>query len=246
MPGPIKIGSSNHGNVALTIPDTGVYLFGYFRYSESESESSVVAVGSVLLRPGATSWVSEPSLREYRSQLSSSCIVHLPGQSSLLVIHSSQQVWEYSLESKTWAPKDTWPLLLEKRVGCKCSVIGDTVIVVGGRGRADRISTEVINISKKTIRFGGDLRTERNDPALVTLNNILYAIGGSGQDANRDIVDVWMEETKEWRPVEGGLEEKRIYPVALVVPLDVVCPTATPLSNHSPPSHQATSSGSGG
>ena len=51
-------------------------------------------------------------------------------------------------------------------------LIGDTVIITGGH----ITSTEIINIRKKTIKFGGDLSPGRHGPTLVTLNKMLYAI----------------------------------------------------------------------
>ena len=56
LPGSLQIGGSNHGNVAITVPDIGVYLFGKFQDPTSESEPSRLVISSiVLLRPGATS-----------------------------------------------------------------------------------------------------------------------------------------------------------------------------------------------
>ena len=71
----------------------------------------------------------------------------------------------------------------QRRVAGKCSVIRNTVIIAGGWARANIISTEIINITKKTIKFGGDLSTGHYEPSLVTFNYILHAIGGSTQDA---------------------------------------------------------------
>ena len=119
-----------------------------------------------------------------------------------------------------------------------CAKLGDKVIIAGGwDGRMGwdlsawntLQTTEILDLTSRTISKGGNLVTPRSDFHMITIDNngdsTTLALGGLDDDDNRlKSVEKWNPETETWSEVEDQLEEKRSGFGLVAAPKNLVCP----------------------
>ena len=91
-------------------------------------------------------------------------------------------------------------------------------------------STEIIDLAKKTISFGGEMEKKRSWFHLLSIGGTLYALGGfyftpgHGRRSFHYLTDVeeFVEETGTWKPAKS-LDGKRAKYGGVAVTKDLVC-----------------------
>ena len=108
-----------------------------------------------------------------------------------------------------------------------CAKLGDKVIIAGGSAVLQ--TTEILDLTSRTISKGGNLVTPRSSFHMITINNngdsTTLALGGRDDDDNRlKSIEKWNPETETWSEVEDQLEEKRSTFGLVAAPKNLVCP----------------------
>merc|ERR1712141_820193 len=94
-----------------------------------------------------------------------------------------------------------------------CAKIGDKVILAGGTGGGRVLqSTEVLDITTRTISTGGDMATPRRSFNLATISrgggDTTFALAGSLGPELLNSVEEWEEESSTWKAA-GNLDTPR-------------------------------------
>lgn len=99
----------------------------------------------------------------------------------------SASSYEYSLESNKWIKLNDMPTA---RQHIDCGVYMNDIYVIGGLTSWDSISkkNEVYNVKEKTWKEKSPIPSLRNNPAVVSIDSLIYVIGGGGTEE-----DVWKE-----------------------------------------------------
>ena len=111
-----------------------------------------------------------------------------------------------------------------------CAKLGDKVIIAGGWYGGNTLqTTEILDLTSRTISKGGNLVTPRRWFHIITLDNqgdsTTLALGGKDDDRNAlKSIEKWNPETETWSEVEEQLEEKRYFFGLVAVPKNLVCP----------------------
>ena len=90
-------------------------------------------------------------------------------------------------------------------------------------------TTEILDLTSRTISKGGNLVTPRASFHMITFDNngdsTTLALGGLDDDDNTlKSVEKWNPETETWSEVEDQLEEKRGGFGLVALPKNLVCP----------------------
>lgn len=95
--------------------------------------------------------------------------------------------YEYSLESNKWNKINDMPTA---RQHIDCGVYKNDIYVIGGLTSWKSISkkNEVYNVKQKTWTEKSPIPSLRNNPAIVSIDSLIYVIGGGGTEE-----DVWKE-----------------------------------------------------
>ena len=111
-----------------------------------------------------------------------------------------------------------------------CAKLGDKVIIAGGFDYPTTLqTTEILDLTSRTISKGGNLVTPRRFFHMITFDNngdsTTLALGGLDGGSNRlKSIEKWNPETETWSEVEEQLEEKRNSFGLVAVPKNLVCP----------------------
>ena len=117
--------------------------------------------------------------------------------------------------------RDSWP---------GCAKMGDKIIIAGGFAFSTTLqTTEILDLTSRTISKGGNLVTPRRYFHMITFDNngdsTTLALGGrDDDDYELKSVKKWNPETETWSEVEDQLEEKRRAFGLVAAPKNLVCP----------------------
>ena len=118
--------------------------------------------------------------------------------------------------------------LQQGRYGHSCVLLNNLILVVGGYGGGNILSsTEVIPLANGTPRYGGNLNTARYYFGLATIGgHYKKAISFGGFDGFNSVstVEEWDEDTEEWKLAPYSLGEEKHHFASLAVPPQMVCP----------------------
>ena len=108
-----------------------------------------------------------------------------------------------------------------------CVKLGDKIIIAGGWDVSALQTTEILDLTSRTISKGGNLVTPRTFFHMITIDNngdsTTLALGGfDGVDTLKSI-EKWNPETETWSELEVQLEEKRNKFGFVAVPRSLVC-----------------------
>jgi len=128
-----------------------------------------------------------------------------------------------------WRDSTLWPTLKTSREDHSCAKHGDTVILAGGNGgRGVLQSTEVLDITTRTISIGGDMATPRRWFSLATISrgggDTTFAIAGWSGSQRLNSVEEWEEESSTWKAA-GNLDTARSAFGVVTIPKNIICPT---------------------
>ena len=111
-----------------------------------------------------------------------------------------------------------------------CAKLGDKIIIAGGFDYPTTLqTTEILDLTSRTISKGGNLVTPRASFHMITFDNngdsTMLALGGYDDNSNAlKSIEKWNPETETWSEVEEQLEEKRGVFGIVAVPKSIVCP----------------------
>ena len=216
----------NTHSAAVTMP-VGVYLIGGTKATRKTE----------VLLAGTTHWQKGPQIPLF---MQAPCAVAISDESFLAIFKDNIIEFDTSAAGPTsnagWKDLSTYPKLQKSRVSWPgCAKLGSKVIISGG-GYFDeydnwrsRKSTEILDLTDKTLSSGGDLVEPHRQFHILNLNNKLVAIGGVGnsgfESGNPSSISVeeWDPLTSTWSKSSTGLGEERASFGAVVVPKDLIC-----------------------
>ena len=183
---------------------------------------------SMLLREGSTAWAEGPTIPGSGTVLG--CAVEVTDGFLLIGgLDHEARVIKFTVNSGDWL--EAWPSLRVGRFAHGCVRLQDTVIVTGGY--YDLASTEILQISTRTRRNGGDLKLPRNSMAMGAVGpaglGVVYAAGGMAgvggtDDIQTDTVESWDPLSESWSLEETRLGEAKFYFGFVVIPTSLICP----------------------
>ena len=210
-------------HAAVSMENIGTYLIGGF--------ASRMKRTTDFLPEGSTEWMAGPDIPV---DMIEPCAIQISSQ-NFLIIHNTD-IREYQVDisdptsNRGWRSATKWPQLQTSRTqNPGCSKIDDYVVIAGGFGLTGWLrSTELLNLSTKTIGYGGDLNSPRGrfQMATITRNGqqLLLALGG-WDGSYLDSVEQFSPISNTWSLAPTGMEEARAAPGAVAVPRDMVCRT---------------------
>jgi hypothetical protein len=220
---------------SVSIENAGTYLIG-------GTGSSLGLINSMrrtsdFLEAGSTEWTAGPAIPDV--DMDRPCVVSI-SQLSFLIIHGND-ILEYQVDisdptsSSGWQAASTFPQLQTyrgKQPGC--SKIGDQVVIAGGIDSSGQLlhSTEVLNLSTRTIAYAGDMNSPRIyfHMATITMNGqqTLLALGGWLGGSNSGLISVehFNTTTNTWTFASTGMVEARWQFEAVALPREILCPTS--------------------
>jgi len=217
---------------AVTMDNVGVFILG--------GRDSDTARSSEFLAAGTMTWQRGPPLP---MEMNSPCLVAISATSFLAIYREVIHEFDASIgeptSSEGWQEAGRWPnLRIDRYQGHGCARLGHQVIIAGGHGArwpGDDLqyksrSTEVLDINKRTLSFGGDMAS-RQYFQLATINfggrERVFAVGGFWSPDGRkglDTVEEWVEELSIWKPADH-LDQQRSLFGAVVLPRHLICST---------------------
>merc|ERR1712083_492371 len=117
-----------------------------------------------------------------------------------------------------------------------CAKHGDKVIVAGGKGGGYLQSTEVLDITTRTISTGGDMASPRSYFNLATISrgggDTTFALAGrsvsytlyTSSSEQLNSVEEWEEESSTWKAA-SNLDTARYLFGVVTIPKKIICPT---------------------
>merc|ERR1712110_487173 len=149
-------------------------------------EGSAAETTSDFLATGSLQWQQGPRLPQ---AMSSFCAVPVSPTEFLTIngeeIHEFDAAIAGPTSEEGWRDSTLWPTLKTWRYDHSCTKHGDKVILAGGYdygGRRDLQSTEVLDITTRTISTGGDMAAPRAWFNLATISrgggDTTFALGG--------------------------------------------------------------------
>ena len=110
-----------------------------------------------------------------------------------------------------------------------CAKLGDKIIIAGGlSGGTPLQTTEILDLTSRTISKGGNLVTPRRFFHMITFDNngdfTTLALGGEVNIYKvLKSIEKWNPETETWSELEDHLEEMRVAFGLVAVPRSLVC-----------------------
>merc|ERR1712226_1443218 len=198
----------------------GVLFLGGFG---SETTSDFLATGSL-------QWQQGPRLPQ---AMTSFCAVPVSPTKFLTIngdkIHEFDAAIAGPTSEEGWRDSTLWPTLETSIYGHSCIKHGNKVILAGGYGGGGvSQSTEVLDITTRTISTGGDMATPRYAFNLATISrgggDTTFAIAGLSSEEDLNTVEEWEEETSTWK-AGGNLDIARYAFGVVTIPKNIICPT---------------------
>ena len=209
---------------SVSIENVGTYLIGGLASSMRRTID--------FLPEDTTEWAAGPAIPVDMNQ---ACAVSI-SQLSFVTIHGNV-ILEYEVDisnptsSSGWQSASKFPQLQTRRTNQPgCSKIGDQVVIAGGRDGSTWLrSTEILDLSTKTIVYAGDLNSPRAyfHMATITMNGeqMLFAFGGSDENwASLNSVERFNTNNNTWTLAPTSMEEARDSFGAIVLPQEILCP----------------------
>ena len=210
---------------SVTIENVGTYLIGGYPRSIRNTSDFLAA--------RSTKWTGGPAIPV---DMNFPCAVSI-SQLSFLIIHGNN-IREYQVDildptsSSGWQSASKYPQLQTYRGRQPgCGKIGDQVVIGGGRDSSYQFlrSTEVLDLSTRTIVYAGDLNSPRAyfHMATITVNGeqIMFAFGGADENwTTQNSVEQFDPKNNTWT-LTTSMEESRYQFGAVAVAREHACAT---------------------
>ena len=128
------------------------------------------------------------------------------------------------LRNQGWREERRWPKLKTSRIWWPgCAKVGGNKVIIGGGfdGKSAHHTTEILDLTTRTIVQGRNMAMSRRSFHIITFNNdagdlTTLALGGRDNDGKKlETVEEWKAKTETWSTLEDGLKGKR-YAFGLV------------------------------
>jgi len=220
-----KLPAHRRHAASVGIENVGTYLIGGICCHVSKTTDFLPA--------GSTEWAAGPAIPVDMDQ---PCAVVISQLSFLIINKNNIREYQVDISNPTsnsgWQSASKFPQLLTRRTYQPgCSKIGDQVVIGGGFNFQSEWlrSTEVLNLSTRTITYAGDLNSARAyfHMATLTINGqqTLLAFGGQPEPSNLNSVEQFHTHNNTWTLASTTMEKARSEYGAVVVPRELVCPT---------------------
>ena len=185
------------------------------------------------LATGSLSWKEGPTLPQ---RMSAFCAVTITPTSFLTIYKSDIYEFDAAIAGPTseegWREVARWPQLKTPRWAYHgCAKVGNKVIISGGYNGIRLRSTEVLDLSTRTISAGGDMETPRIHFNLATIRSggqdKVFALAGIGVLTGSNCVNTveeWVEESSTWKAAES-LKRKIRYFGTVALQKELICKT---------------------
>merc|ERR1711874_527554 len=192
--------------------------------------SSAAETTSDFLATGSLQWQQGPRLPQ---EMFSFCAVPVTESSFITIYDDKIHEFDAAIAGPTseegWRDSTLWPTLKRSREDHSCAKHGDTVILAGGNGgRGVLQSTEVLDITTRTISIGGDMAAPRRWFSLATISrgggDTTFAIAGWSGSQRLNSVEEWEEESSTWKAA-SNLDTPRDSFGVVTIPKNIICPT---------------------
>jgi len=191
-----QLPQSRCSHAVVSMEDIGTYLIG--------GSSSHMRRTTDFLAQGSTQWVAGPAIPV---DMTTPCAVKI-SDLSFLVIHNTD-IREYQVDitdptsNSGWQSSTKWPRLQTSRTSRPgCSKIENYIVIAGGWGSGTLRSTEVLNLSTRTIVYAGDMNSPRGwfHMATITRNGqqLILAFGGYSGSSNLNSVEMFNPSNNTW------------------------------------------------
>jgi len=221
----------------VSMENIGTYLIG--GYTDMKRTTDFLAEGT-------TEWIVGPGIPV---DMDRPCAVSISNQSFLTI--GDTGILEYQVDFRNltsisgWQNATEWPTLkTQDRGALACSKIGNYVVIAGGGyGSATTYerSTEVLNLSSKSIFSAGNMNSPRAffHMATITRNGeqLILAFGGvpdnakyntlvtTGNYFGENSVEEFHLSNNTWTLAPTTMESPRFSMGSVTVPRQLVCPT---------------------
>jgi len=213
-------------HAVVSMEDIGTYLIGG-------------AIGNMrrttdFLAQGSTQWVAGPAIPV---DMDSPCAVKI-SDLSFLVIHDTD-IREYQVDitnptsNSGWQSATKWPRMQTSRTSNPgCSKIENYIVIAGGRGSSGFLrtrSTEVLNLSTRTIVYAGDMNSPREGFHMATITRngqqLILAFGGySGYGGSpMNSVEQFNPSNNTWTLAPTTMQEARNSHGAVPLTRAMIC-----------------------
>ena len=220
--GELTMPRANHASV--TIENVGTYLIGGYQGSAKRTTDFLAA--------GSTEWVAGPAIPV---DMNKPCVLRISQLSFLIIFGNDIREYQVDITDPTnnsgWQSASKFPQLQTSRYNQPgCSKIGDQVVIAGGYDSGFVRSTEVLDLSTRSIVYAGDLTSPRQQfhMATITMNGqqTLFALGGwsDSQGVTLNSVEQFNTNNNTWTLATTSMAEARYYFGAVVVAEEIVCP----------------------
>lgn len=220
-----KMGSltmNRYEGAVAVLKHIGVFFLGG-HHGDAKTTSDFLATGSL-------QWTQGPTLPE---SMSFFCAVPISPTTFITIhkdkIHEFDAAIAGPTSDEGWRESGRWETLKtcrERSPGC--AKLGNKVILAGGYNGGYLRSTEVLDITTRTISAGGDMASARGYFSLATISSEggqkLFALAGIDSPNNLNTVEEWVEESSTWKAAES-LTRARGYFGVLKLQKDFICPS---------------------
>ena len=211
-------------HAAVSVENIGTYLIGGAISNNARTTD--------FLEASSKKWVAGPAIPV---DMDEPCAVKISNQNFLIV--SSSYIREYEVDitdptsSSGWQSATKWPQLQTSRIqNPGCSKIDNHVVFAGGWSSGFLQSTEVLDLTTKSLVNAGDLNTPRSYFHMATIRRdgqqLLLAFGGyTGPSSYLTSVEQFNPNNNTWTLAPTTMVRVRRLFAAVVVPTKMVCPT---------------------
>ena len=223
-------------HAAVTLKGQVFVIGGWVGMEGWGGSSSTETTGTTteFLPAGGTTWQQGPQLPvEMRN---GPCAVAI-SPTSFLVFHKKEiREFDASTAGPTsiqgWAEETKWPKLeTSRRRWLGCAKLGDDKVVIAGGSDSQTMhqTTEILDLSTRTLSQGGKMATPRRWFRIISFYDSgvfrTLAVGGSDGVKDLNTVEEWQLKTESWSTVETQLKVKRSYFGLVAVNKNLVCPS---------------------
>ena len=204
----------------IGIENVGTYLIG--------GKLSSMRGTTDFLAEGTTEWAAGPAMPV---NMDHPCAVKISDQSFLIIDYTNIREYQVDTTNPTsnsgWQTATKWPQLQRSREEQSgCSKIGNYIVVGGGWSVR---SSEVLNLSTKSIVYAGDMNSPRAWFRMATIRSngreMLLAFGGHSGSSRLNSVEQFVTIDNTWTMASTTLKEAKSSFGAVVLPKEMICPT---------------------
>ena len=211
-------------HAAVSFENIGTYLIGGDLDSNRRTTD--------FLAHGTTEWTAGPDIPV---DMDRPCAVKVSDLNFLAI--NGKNILEYEVDivnpkrNTGWQSRAKWPQLQKSR-GQRpgCSKVENYIVIAGGYSSGQYLrSTEVLDLTTKTIVSAGDLNSPRAffHMATITKNRQqrILAFGGTDGSSDLNSVEEFILSNNTWTLSPTAMEETRYSFGAVTLPKELICPT---------------------